>query len=42
MPPAVSPSAREPPLYRPFARIALAATLLAATPLGTWMLARLH
>lgn len=33
---------REPPLYRPFALIALAATLLVATPLGTWMLARLH
>jgi hypothetical protein len=32
----------EPPVYRPFALLALAATLLAGTPLGTWMLARLY
>jgi hypothetical protein len=36
------PSVREPPIYRPFALIALAATLLVGTPLGTWMLTRLH
>jgi len=35
-------SVREPPVYRPFALIALAATLVVGTPLGTWMLARLH
>jgi hypothetical protein len=33
---------REPPVYRPFALIALAATLVVGTPLGIWMLARLH
>jgi hypothetical protein len=32
----------EPPVYRPFALVALAATLLAGTPLGTWMLVRLY
>jgi hypothetical protein len=37
-----APSVREPPVYRPFALIALAATLVVGTPLGTWMLARLH
>jgi hypothetical protein len=37
-----APSVREPPVYRPFALIALAATLVFGTPLGTWMLARLH
>jgi hypothetical protein len=36
------PLIREPPVYRPFALIALGATILAGTPLGTWMLARLH
>lgn len=35
-------SVREPPVYRPFALTALAATLLVGTPLGTWMLARLY
>ena len=37
-----APAVREPPVYRPFALIALAATLVVGTPLGTWMLARLH
>lgn len=37
-----APSGREPPVYRPFALIAVAATLVVGTPLGTWMLARLH
>jgi hypothetical protein len=37
-----APSVREPPVYRPFTLIALAATLMVGTPLGTWMLARLH
>jgi len=37
-----APSAREPPVYRPFALIALATTLLVGTPLGTWMLTRLY
>jgi hypothetical protein len=36
-----APSLREPPVYRPFALIALGATLLGGTPLGTVMLARL-
>jgi hypothetical protein len=36
------PAVREPPVYRPFALIALGATLLVAAPLGTWMLVRLH
>jgi hypothetical protein len=40
--PGAAPSVREPPVYRPFALIALATTLLIGTPLGTWMLARLH
>jgi hypothetical protein len=42
MRPLSAPSVREPPVYRPFALIALAATLLVGTPLGTWMLARLY
>lgn len=32
----------EPPVYRPFALLALAATLLGGSPLGVWMLVRLH
>ena len=39
--PGPAPSVQEPPVYRPFALIALAATLLVGTPLGTWMLGRL-
>jgi hypothetical protein len=35
-------SVREPPVYRPFALIALATALLVGTPLGTWMLTRLY
>jgi hypothetical protein len=42
MPSGPSPSVREPPIYRPFALIALGATLVVGSPLGTWMLARLH
>jgi hypothetical protein len=42
MRPAPSSSVREPPVFRPFALTALLATLLIGTPLGTWMLARLH
>jgi hypothetical protein len=34
--------ATEPPVYRPFALLALASTLLVGTPLGIWMLARLY
>jgi len=40
--PGPAPAVQEPPVYRPFALIALAATLLVGTPLGTWMLARPH
>jgi hypothetical protein len=42
MPSASAPIVREPPVYRPFALIALGTTLLVGTPLGTWMLARLY
>jgi hypothetical protein len=37
----LSPS-REPPVYRPFATLALASTVLGGTPLGALLLWRLH
>jgi uncharacterized protein involved in response to NO len=36
------PRVREPPVYRPFALCALAATLAAGIPIGLWMLAWLY
>lgn len=33
---------REPPIYRPFALLAFATTLLGGTPIGVWMLAWLY
>jgi hypothetical protein len=32
----------EPPVYRPFAALAYAATVVGGTPLGIWLLAGLH